>query len=350
MRTLVVRPDNAGDVLLAGPAVRAVAAGSEHVTLLAGPNGAPVAGLLPGVDDVICRRLPWIDPDPPPVARADVDDLVGEVTTGRYDCALVLTSFHQSPLPTALVLRMAGVPWVGAVSVDYPGSLLNLRHRVDEMLPEPERALSLARAAGFDLPAGDDGSLAVRRPLPDVSDLLPPGRFVVLHPGTSVPARGWFADRFAATAALLVRQGRTCVVTGGPAESGLTGSVAAGSGAVDLGGRTSWAELAAVLGAADAVVVGNTGPAHLAAAVGTPVVSLFAPTVPAERWAPYRVPTVLLGDQDAVCRDTRVTRCPFEGHPCLASVRPEDVIEAVDGLCGRPEPLTPAHGPSTSRV
>ena len=30
----------------------------------------------------------------------------------RIDRALVLTSFHQSPLPTALVLRMAGLPWV----------------------------------------------------------------------------------------------------------------------------------------------------------------------------------------------------------------------------------------------
>ena len=35
MRTLVVRLDNAGDVLLAGPAIRAVAAGSDRVTLLA---------------------------------------------------------------------------------------------------------------------------------------------------------------------------------------------------------------------------------------------------------------------------------------------------------------------------
>src|SRR4051794_28158479 len=46
MRTLVVRLDNAGDVLLCGPAVRAVAAGSEHVTVVAGPEGADAARLL----------------------------------------------------------------------------------------------------------------------------------------------------------------------------------------------------------------------------------------------------------------------------------------------------------------
>jgi ADP-heptose:LPS heptosyltransferase len=342
----VVRHDNAGDVLLAGPAVRAVAAGSDRVTMLAGPNGSAAARLLPGVDEVLEWRCPWIDPDPPPVDRRDVDLLVDTLAGRRFDRALVLTSFHQSPLPTALLLRLAGVSWVGAVSVDYPGSLLALRHRVDEMLPEAQRALSLAEAAGFRLPSGDDGALAVRRPLPDVSPLLPGGGFVVLHPGTSVPARAWPAGRYAEAARLLTDRGHRVVVTGAPTERALTAQVTGATAAVDLGGRTTLAELAAVLDAADAVVVGNTGPAHLAAAVGSAVVSLFAPTVPAARWAPYRVPHVLLGDQDAVCRDTRVTHCPFEGHPCLTTVRAEDVLRAVEELCGSPRPT---HAGSTAR-
>jgi len=82
------------------------------------------------------------------------------------------------------------------------------------------------------------------------------------------------------------------------------------------------------------VVVGNTGAAHLAAAVGTPVVSLFAPVVPAVRWAPYGVPHVLLGDQEARCRGSRARECPVPGHPCLASVTPEAVVEAVAALAG----------------
>jgi ADP-heptose:LPS heptosyltransferase len=85
-------------------------------------------------------------------------------------------------------------------------------------------------------------------------------------------------------------------------------------------------------------VAGNTGPAHLAASVATPVVSLFAPTVPAVRWAPYGVPTVLLGDQQAPCRDTRVTTCSVPGHPCLTSVTAGDVVAAVEQLAG-PTPV-----------
>jgi ADP-heptose:LPS heptosyltransferase len=334
--TLLVRLDNAGDVLLAGPAVRAVAAGSDRVTLLAGPSGCAAARLLPGVDAVLEWRCPWIDPGPEPVHRREIEGLLDVLAAERFDRALVFTSFHQSALPTALVLRMAGVPWIGAISVDYPGSLLDLRHAVNENLPEAQRALSLAVAAGFELPVGDDGALGVRNPLPDVSSLLPEGRFLVLHPGTSVPARAWPAERYAELCRLLTDEGHQVVVTGAPSERGLTSLVASGTAALDLGGRTGLAELAGVIAAAEVVVVGNTGPAHLAAAVGTPVVSLFAPTVPAWRWAPYRVPVVLLGDQRAVCRDTRVTRCPFEGHPCLTSVTAEDARAAVHRLTGRP--------------
>lgn len=121
------------------------------------------------------------------------------------------------------------------------------------------------------------------------------------------------------------------LVTGGPAERELTAFVAGRRG-VDLGGSASFAEMAALLDGAAAVVVGNTGPAHLAAAVGTPVVSLFSPVVPAERWAPYGVPTVLLGDQRAPCAGTRARECPVPGHPCLSSVSPADVVAAVEKL------------------
>ena len=111
-----------------------------------------------------------------------------------------------------------------------------------------------------------------------------------------------------------------------------TSAAVAGTRGVDLGGKTTLAEMAALLDGAAAVVVGNTGPAHLAAAVGTPVVSLFSPVVPAVRWAPYGVPTVLLGDQSAPCRDTRARECPVPGHPCLSSVTAADVVAAVEKL------------------
>jgi len=158
------------------------------------------------------------------------------------------------------------------------------------------------------------------------------GPYVVVHPGASVPARTWPAERHAGLVEALVREGRRVVVTGAADDAALTAFVAGAPRpeVVDLGGRTSLAELGVVLRGAEAIVVGNTGPAHLAAAVGTPVVSLYAPTVPAVRWRPWRVPHLLLGDQDAACAGSRARVCPVRGHPCLSGVSIEDVLTAVE--------------------
>ena len=335
---LVARQDSVGDVLLAGPAVRAVAAGAGRVTLLCGPRGQAAAELLPGVDEVVVAHAAWIDAEPQRVTRAEVDALVDRLTDLEVDQALVLTSFHQSPLPLALLLRMAGVATIAAVSVDYPGSLLDIRHRVDEDLHEVERGLSLAATLGYRLPEGDDGRLRVRRDrVADTPELE--GRYVVVHPGASAPARAWTPERHAALVDALVEGGRRVVVTGGDDERSLTSLVAGGprDGVVDLGGRVELAGLAEVLAGAEAVVVGNTGPAHLAAAVGTPVVSLFSPVVPAARWRPWGVPLALLGDQDAACAGSRARVCPVPGHPCLDGVPVAEVVAAVERLAPLPE-------------
>jgi len=327
-RVLAVRLDNDGDVLLAGPAIRALAAGAEHVTLLCGPRGSQAAELLPGVDERIVWRAPWIDPEPAPVDRGDVEALVARIAAARADRAIVFGSFHQSPLPTALVLRLAGVPWIGATSVDYPGSLLDLRHRISDDVHEVERSLDLVAAAGFPLPAGDDGRLRVT----GVPAQRPADRYVVVHPGASVPARAWAPERSAALVEALARD-RTVIVTGAPSERELTAYVAgpARPGVIDLGGATNFAGLVGVIAGADAIVVGNTGPAHLAAAVGTPVVSLFAPTVPAVRWRPWSVPHELLY-VDVPCAGCRARTCPVPGHPCLGGVEVTDVLAAVERL------------------
>ncbi len=327
---LVARLDSAGDVLITGPAVRAVAAAHERVVFLAGPRGSAAADLLPGVDEVVEWKAPWVDFDSPALTAGHAEALVKQIADIGVQRALIFTSFHQSPLPLALLLRMAGVEWIGAISADYPGSLLDLRHHVATDIPEPVRGLFLAQAAGYRLPPGDDGRLRIRRiPLPDsIAQRIGDQPYLVFHPGAAVPARQPSALRSAAIVSALTGAGHQVVVTGAPGERELT-RVVAGRSAVDLGGATTLAELAEVIAGARALVAPNTGPAHLAAAVGTPVVSLFAPVVPAHQWLPYGTSVVMLGDPQSPCRLTRARSCPVPGHPCLDGIAATDVVAAV---------------------
>src|SRR4051794_38979758 len=183
-------------MLLAGPGARAVAASSDRVVMLCGPRGAAAAALLPGVDDVLVWDAPWISQPAPELTGAGLRRLTRMIRSVHADAAVILTSFHQSPLPMAMALRLAGVRRIGGASVDYPGSLLDVRlipgEDLPEDIPETVRGLSIAAASGFILPADDPGLLALRPlPEPDSSVAAQPGDCLVVHPGASVPARRW---------------------------------------------------------------------------------------------------------------------------------------------------------------
>lgn len=128
---------------------------------------------------------------------------------------------------------------------------------------------------------------------PQVAALLDSGRpLVLLFPESRRPEKEW-GDFPALTQLLLERgalraddEGNTPLVCwlGSSAvdDAGMYGS----TNFINLTGRTSIAELPALMGAAAAVVANDSGPMHLAAAMGKKVVALFGPTDPS-RYGPY---------------------------------------------------------------
>jgi ADP-heptose:LPS heptosyltransferase len=295
--SLIAHLDGAGDVLLDGPVIRALAAGSRRVTMLCGPRGAPAAALLPGLDEVIVHAAGWVEPEPPPVEREVAMSLVDRIAELGVDQALIFTSAGQSPLPLALLLRLAGVPRLGAISPDHAGSLLDIRLELDDQTEhEVARSLALADAMGCPLPACDDGRLTIERraELPEeIAELAP---YVIVHPGTSGPAV-WPVEKHAQLVRLLVAWGRRVVVTGTRDQIALCAQVTGPPRPEVRGlvGDTDLATLVEVMAAADAVVSASSGAAHVAAAAGAPVVSLCETSEPPSRGRPWRVPYTMLG-------------------------------------------------------
>jgi ADP-heptose:LPS heptosyltransferase len=338
---LVARQDHCGDVLLAGPAVRSVAASGRPVHLLCGPRGRAAADMLPGVTSVIEQRVPWIERDPMPVRERDAAALVRKVRELGISDAAVLVSSHQSPLPLALQLRWAGVKRIAAISHDHAGSLLDIRVPGDPEVHEVRRGLLVTEALGFP-PVADDRlavDLGDDRLDEDAPTLIPRrGSFVVVHPGASAVARTLSPAQWRDVVDRVAARARRVIVTGSKEEKRLTAFVCGNHPRVsDLGGRLTLRQLGSVLARAETLVTGNTGPMHLAAAVGTPVVAAFPPTVPVGRWRPWRVTHVILGDQTVPCAGCRSRTCPLEDQICVSSIDGEAVVRALDALASLDE-------------
>jgi ADP-heptose:LPS heptosyltransferase len=159
-----------------------------------------------------------------------------------------------------------------------------------------------------------------------------PGATIV-HPGAAAPGRRWPADRFVAVARRLAAAGHVVQITGSAAERDLALRVASLAGLPEtsvLAGRTSLAELAALVASARLVVCGDTGMSHLATAFGRPSVTLFGPVPPAE-WGPprHRRHQVLWAGKPGYRGDPHGTGL----DPALAAITVEDVGQAVERAC-----------------
>ena len=114
------------------------------------------------------------------------------------------------------------------------------------------------------------------------------GRLVICNAGAGWASKRWPARHFASLAVSMRSHGMQVAFIGAePDRPVFRAVVDAGAGDVlDLVGKTSVAELVALISIADAHVGGDTGSSHVAAALGKPAIGLYSATRP-ERTCPY---------------------------------------------------------------
>lgn len=160
--------------------------------------------------------------------------------------------------------------------------------------------------------------------------------FVVMHMGASGPSKVWPRDRFAEVAAFLSSQGFRVVCTGSTSDRtyfedlSRYGDI---SGYVDLLGKTSFADLAAILSKASLYFGSDTAAVHLAAAVGCPTVCLMGGGH-FGRFFPYGnlQKNRIVYDSNMACKNDNwacAAAHPHQSAPCIAGISVHNAIAEI---------------------
>jgi len=333
-RILVVRPDNIGDVILAGPVFGALRRHRPAATLglLGSRAGRSAAPLLPAIDEVIEAQPAWQDLG----GRLPLDPerelgLIRTIAEGGWDAAVILTSFRQTAWAPAYAAYLAGVPVRIGFAADFGGALLT--HAI---APPPvevhqgTRNERLLAAVGVAVEDGDFELAIPREAKASVAARLRDGgvraRPVVVVPGASAPARRMAPERYGAAAGRIAsRTGRDIVVTGTSREAATLAATAQAARHATVFDDLSVPELAALIDESSLVLCGNSAALHIADALHRPVVSAYSGTDLPSQWVPRRAPSTLLTVPVDCSPCYRIT-CPI-GNACLA-LDPDAIAEA----------------------
>jgi heptosyltransferase-1 len=275
---LVIKPSSVGDIVHGLQVVQSIKdqAPSTRVTWVVRDRFAALVESCATVDEFLVFRR-----DDGPSAFVD---LLRQIRRKRYDCVLDLQGLARSGLMTAAARAArkigrgdaregAGLFYRERAPLPRSGREAHAVEILLEFLP----LLGLKPVTGTPLRYAP-------LDLATIDPQLGQEPTIVLCPHSRRAEKEWSGFRELARQLARERPDRVIVWTSDRTDA----AGPTGSSFVDLSGRTSLAQLVALISSADLVVANDSGPIHIAAALGRPVVTLFGPTS-ARRYGPYPV-------------------------------------------------------------
>ena len=336
MKILIRATNWIGDAIMALPALRAVRKrfSQAQITILARPH---VADLYRGQN--ISDNLMAYDPKGSHAGLGGRERLAQELRAQNFDVALLL----QNAFDAAWLVWRAGIPQRIGYARDGRSLLLTKRIAVPKQgeIPPHEQFyyLELLRRTGWidTLPQESCAKLDVShehaRRAEEVFISVGARKNVVriaIGAGASYgSAKCWPPNRFADfVSRFRLHTDADVILFGTAAEQQVSDAIAAGINgpSISLVGKTTTADLPALLSRCQLFVGNDSGAMHVAAAVGLPVVAIFGPTDPYGTAPITRRCTIV--QEKPHCSPCFLRRCPID-HRCMTRVEPEAVDAAA---------------------
>ena len=132
---------------------------------------------------------------------------------------------------------------------------------------------------------------------------------------------------------LIRQQNAQIILTGAPSDLPLIEEIMGRmhEKPINMAGKTSLPQLAALLQRANLMITGDSGPMHIAAAVGTPLIAIHGPTDPAQSGPVSPKATILRSTiWCSPCYNAKDSAdCRFHTTQCMKNITPSQVFEVV---------------------
>ncbi len=301
------------------------------ITVLAQAWGQEMLQLMPEIDDTVIA--PFGHGDFQPLKRWQF----GRGMRQRgFTHAIVLPNSWKS----AIIPFAAQIPtrtgWRGECRYGLINDLRILNKARYPLMIERFMALGLAPEA--DLPESQWPRLHIRPET--VSDILrahglsTDRPILALCPGAEYgPAKRWPTEHFAVVARKKLIEGWQVWLLGSAKETALAEQIQTltKSECINLTGKTSLPQVAALLSLAKAVVCNDTGLMHIAAAVARPLVAVYGSSSP--QFTPPLAQHVDVVTLNKSCSPCFARTCQFGHNACLKDLMPERVLAGIERLC-----------------
>ncbi len=275
----IVRLSALGDVTLLLPIVRTLRQALPD-TKISWVISRAVYPLLAGVEGV---NFIVIDKPKTPL---DYWRLRKQLRHEKFDVVLALQASLRANLIYPLMKAPIKIGFDNVRSRDLHGLFINRRisftpqHLLDSFFSFIETLGVTERVLTWNLPIDDADKKWAKQQLPDGA-----GPVLIVNPTASKQDRNWLTARYADVISQAVKRWQARVVlTGGPTKHekaiGHAIEKQLDVPVVNLIGKSTLKQLAALLSEADCVIAPDTGPAHIGVAVGTPVIGLYADVTP----------------------------------------------------------------------
>lgn len=277
---LLVKTHAFGDALLCTPVVRELVESRDaEYWVLTGYSAAAVWERFPGIERV------FVAPIPPPSGVGGFLNLARWSLRNRKILKNAAESFvfQGSPAVRRWVRYLTGSPVVSS-----GGKALGQWEKVFPMAPTDYAGYSYSKTAGV-IPDNWRPVFPVRETEVDwVSKMRLPQPLFAIAPGggknprDTVLEKRWFPERYALIADRLISAGFNIVLLGGIDDREVAQEMKkqCRSAVLDMTGKTTWGQTAALLDKCYGFLGADSGTAHLAAARGIPSVVLFGPSSP----------------------------------------------------------------------